>query len=73
LYADNSRLEYLARGMSGVLLGVSPMTAIERLRNMKHDASGPLFDEKTQKCKCWHCDLERQRAFAESIRREAKT
>jgi hypothetical protein len=73
LYADNSRLEYLARGMAGVLVGVSPMTAIERLRNMKHDGTGPLFDVKTNNCKCWHCDLERQRAFAESIRGEAKT
>jgi hypothetical protein len=37
-YADDSRLEYLARGMAGIIAGVSPMTGIERLRNMKHRA-----------------------------------
>jgi hypothetical protein len=54
--ADNSRLEYLARGMAGVLAGLSPMTGIERLRNMKHDSSSPFWKEENQRCKCWRCE-----------------
>src|SRR4029077_3646573 len=42
-YGDDSRLEYLARGMAGVLCGVKAMTGIERLRNMKHDRNGPFW------------------------------
>ncbi len=42
-YSDDSRVDYLARGMAGVLCGVSPMTGLERLRNMKHDRNGPLW------------------------------
>lgn len=65
-YGDNSRLEYLARGMSGVLCGKSPMTAIERLRNMKHEPGGPLWvtrlenyllPEPEQYCGCWRCSI----------------
>jgi len=56
-YGDNSRIEYLARGMAGVLVGVSPMTAIERLRNMRHEHGGPLWDELENRCKCWRCSL----------------
>jgi hypothetical protein len=56
-YGDNSRIEYLARGMAGVLVGVSPMTAIERLRNMKHELGGPLWGELESRCKCWRCSL----------------
>ena len=33
-YGDDARIEYLARGMAGIIRGLSPMTAIERLRNM---------------------------------------
>lgn len=55
-YADDSRLEYLARGMAGVMVGVSPMTAIERLRNMKHTASGSLWNHSTKVCECWRCE-----------------
>ena len=59
---DESRLEYLARGMSGILAHVSPMTGIERLRNMKHAQGGPLW--KTDRdgrgyCNCWRCGLVR--------------
>lgn len=54
-YADDSRLEYLARGMAGVMVGVSPMTAIERLRNMKHAPGGPCWSEKSGRCGCWRC------------------
>ena len=48
-YADDSRLDYLARGMAGIMAGISPMTAIERLRNMKHEPGGPLWVER----ECW--------------------
>jgi hypothetical protein len=54
-YADNSRLDYLARGMAGIMAGVSPMTAIERLRNMKHGAGGPCWGQEQQHCRCWRC------------------
>lgn len=66
-YGDDARVEYLARGMAGVMSGVSPMTGIERLRNMKHDRSGPLWitreDKHTlpdteQYCGCWRCKVE---------------
>lgn len=67
-YAGDSRLEYLSRGMAGAVLGMSPMTAIERLRNMKHTVGGPLWviaresytlpaDEEY--CGCWRCSIEK--------------
>jgi hypothetical protein len=67
-YGDDARLDYLARGMAGVLCGVSPMTGIERLRNMKHDRGGPLWvtrqgdytlPETEQHCGCWRCSIKR--------------
>jgi hypothetical protein len=67
-YGDDARVDYLARGMAGVMCGVSPMTGIERLRNMKHDRSGPLWvtsegnrllPEREQRCGCWRCNVER--------------
>lgn len=67
-YGDDARLEYLARGMAGVLCGVSPMTGIERLRNMKHERGGPLWiicegnhvlPETDQYCGCWRCSIKR--------------
>jgi hypothetical protein len=57
-YADNARLDYLARGMAGVMVGVSPMTANERLRNMQHTDGGPLWVESEQRCDCWRCSLQ---------------
>ena len=53
--ADDSRLNYLARGMAGVLEGVSPMTGVERLRNMSHKQGGLFWDEATGVCRCWRC------------------
>lgn len=67
-YGDDARVDYLARGMAGVMCGVSPMTGIERLRNIKHDRSGPLWvtsegnrllPEREQRCGCWRCNVER--------------
>jgi hypothetical protein len=56
-YGDDARIEYLARGMAGVLVGVSPMTAIERLRNLKHAPVGPLWNTGERRCHCWRCNL----------------
>jgi len=74
LDADDSRMEHLARGMAGVMVGASPMTAIQRLRLMKHDKYGPLWVEKQTwvdakgksnevpaHCRCWRCTLKRSR------------
>jgi len=67
-YSDDARVDYLARGMAGVQCGVSPMTGIERLRNMKHDRNGPLWmnregncalPDSAQYCGCWRCKIER--------------
>ena len=68
-YADESRLEYLARGMAGVMLGVSPITSIERLRNMKHTAGGPLWDGAEKKCRCWRCSLQHWRVLHQTLER----
>jgi hypothetical protein len=68
---DESRLEYLARGMAGIMANVSPMTGIERLRNMRHTKGGPLcrgvklpdgsFARGKESCQCWRCGLDRSR------------
>ena len=63
-YGDDGRIDYLSRGMAGVLVGRSAMTGIERLRNMKHAPGGPFWvtrqgeyvlQEKEQHCGCWRC------------------
>jgi hypothetical protein len=61
-YGDDARLDYLARGMAGVLCGVKAMTGIERLRNMRHDSSGPLWRTEPgghHYCACWRCSIMR--------------
>jgi hypothetical protein len=76
-YGDDSRLEYLARGMAGVLCGVSPMTGIERLRNMKHERGGPFWEIQIaerelpvseQYCRCWRCSLEKSSEASNFLR-----
>lgn len=42
---DYRRIEYLARVMAGLSLGVSPSYGVERLRKMKHN----------EQCPCWRC------------------
>jgi hypothetical protein len=59
--SDDSRLEYLARGMSGIMVGASPITAVQLLRTMKHDSSGPLWKADENRCRCWRCGLEGSR------------
>lgn len=69
-YADDSRIDYLARGMAGVLMNVSPQTAIERLRNMKHAPDGPLWKKEPggrEYCGCWRCAIERGTKFAKAL------
>ena len=61
---DESRLEYVARGMAGILADVSPMTGIERLRNMVHMQGGPLWKKEPgglEYCNCWRCGIARSR------------
>jgi hypothetical protein len=68
---DEARVDYLARGMAGIFAHVSPMTGIERLRNMEHGPDGPLwrgdrlpddtFTKGNECCQCWRCELERSR------------
>ena len=53
--ADDSRMFYLARGMAGAMVNISPMTSIQRLRNMKHDAGGPFWSHKEKRCGCSWC------------------
>jgi hypothetical protein len=72
--ADDSRMEHLARGMAGIMVAASPITAIQRLRLMKHERGGPLWVEKESwvdtngksnevpaHCRCWRCSLKRSR------------
>ena len=75
-WADEARITYLARGMAGLLLGISPLTAIERLRKVTHKRGHPLFvkdlpgypfapievgmPSRNWKCVCWRCVLKRK-------------
>ena len=67
-YADETRLEHLARGMAGVMVGVSPVTANERLRNMKHEKGGPFWNKAEEYCGCWRCRLRRSHAYYENLK-----
>lgn len=68
-YADESRLEFLARGMAGVMVSVSPMTAEARLRNMKHGPGGPIWNEHQKICGCWRCQNARYAEYIEAVGR----
>lgn len=71
--ADDSRLDYLARGMAGIMIGVSPITAIERLRNFEHGSGGPLWIEKWQLCDCWRCELQREKDAGDALLASLRT
>jgi hypothetical protein len=67
-YGDDSRIEFLSRGMAGIMVGVSPLTGVERLRNLKHVPGGPFWAEHEgdqplprarQHCGCWRCGINR--------------
>jgi hypothetical protein len=65
--SDDSRLDYLARGMAGIMIGCSPITAIERLRNMKHGPGGPCWIKKARACNCWRCAQKRANEFGDQL------
>jgi len=44
---DYRRIEYFARVLSGLTVGLAPSTAVERLRRMRHPGE----------CGCWRCFL----------------
>jgi hypothetical protein len=70
LSADDARVSYLSAGLAGASIGVSPLTAIHRLRTMKHEPDGPLvWKEFPQpRCHCWRCDRDREmKAFDEIV------
>jgi len=54
--ADRARLDYLARGLAGLEVGISARTAVERLRNLNHGKGGP-FVRNHHRCSCWRCFL----------------
>jgi len=76
-YGDDSRIEFLARGMAGILVGVSPMTGVERLRNMKHEPGGPFWVEREgnnalprsrQYCRCWRCGINQGNELSKTMK-----
>jgi hypothetical protein len=75
-YGDDSRIEFLARGMAGIMVNVSPLTGVERLRNMKHSPGGPFWTEREgnqplprdrQRCDCWRCNIKRGNELTKSL------
>ncbi|MEQ1574389.1 MAG: hypothetical protein ABL993_09110 [Vicinamibacterales bacterium] len=58
--ANEARLTYIAAGMAGACVGISPLTAIHRVRTLKHEPGGPLWNQNTQQCDCWRCDRARE-------------
>ena len=54
---DDSRLSFIAHGMAGVMVGISPRTAIHRLRILKHGPDGKLWDENKKRCTCTRCNI----------------
>jgi hypothetical protein len=77
-YGDDARIDYLARGMAGVLVGKSPLTGIERLRNLKHAQGSPLWvthqgdyelPKSEQYCGCWRC----RKKYWDNIRKLGQT
>jgi hypothetical protein len=63
--------------MAGIMCGVSPMTGIERLRNMKHKPGGPFWETQIanfdlpsneQYCRCWRCSLEKSEKASSFLR-----
>jgi hypothetical protein len=75
-YGDDSRVEFLARGMAGIMVNVSPLTGVERLRNMKHVPGGPFWVEREgnnplppdrRYCNCWRCGINRGNELSKSM------
>jgi hypothetical protein len=57
-WADDARIKYLAAGTAGVLMGRSPLTAIERSRKITHSEGHPFFNDGC--CSCWRCVRDRR-------------
>lgn len=82
-WADEARISYLARGTAGLMMGISPLTAIERLRKVTHKRGHPLFVKnrpgdvlvqaglsnpaKKARCHCWRCLFESKRERGAAI------
>jgi hypothetical protein len=75
-YGDDSRIEFLARGMAGIMVGASPLTGVERLRNLKHAPGGPFWIEREgdqplprarQHCGCWRCGINRGNELSKAL------
>jgi hypothetical protein len=58
--ADDARITYLSAGLAGLIVGISPLTAIERLRKLSHSAGSPLWKEESEVCLCWRCAWRRR-------------
>jgi hypothetical protein len=57
-WADKARVKYLAAGTAGLIMHISPLTAIERLRKITHKKGHPLWANGA--CQCWRCRWKRQ-------------
>ena len=75
-YGDDSRIEFLSRGMAGIMANKRPLTGVERLRNMKHTSGGPFWVEKEgnralspeqQYCSCWRCGINRGNELSKAM------
>jgi hypothetical protein len=58
--ANDTRLAYLSAGMAGACMGISPLTAFHRIRTIKHETGGPLWNDNANRCECWRCDRDRE-------------
>lgn len=74
-YADDSRIDYLSRGIAGLMVhpSRSPITVIQRLRTMKHTEGGPLWNGALNHCECWRHSLARLDGSLEKGLREGKS
>jgi hypothetical protein len=64
-WADEARIRYLAAGTAGLMMHISPLTAIERLRKITHKKGHPLWSSGA--CQCWRCRWERRLERARQI------
>jgi hypothetical protein len=55
--SDKKRAIFFARAMAGIVLEISPITAVDRLRKLKHG----------EECPCIHCDEERKEHFTKYL------
>jgi hypothetical protein len=70
--ADKGRITFLARTMAGLMLGVSPTTAEERLRKVSHQPGHPLWSKEGRCCTCWRCVAKRRTRRRKEIGRSKR-